>query len=187
MRAKWSPQEEILFALGMLEKYLNFRHTLKAHTTTEHTNLCCILLLSCALFPTIQQKLGLGLLGAKLRVTWSPQEEILFALGMLEKYRNTLFQIPSPLETYSTEHKPALHPAVVLHSAVYILSTEAGARFARSQAASHVEPARGDPLCTGHAGEVPQLPSPVKLQTLAQANCLLLLVAAVHRSWALAC
>jgi hypothetical protein len=26
LRAKWSPQEEILFALGMLEKYRNFRH-----------------------------------------------------------------------------------------------------------------------------------------------------------------
>jgi hypothetical protein len=34
------------------------------------------------------QRLGLGLLGAKLRATWTPQEEILFALGMLEKYRN---------------------------------------------------------------------------------------------------
>jgi hypothetical protein len=39
-------------------------------------------------FIVLQQKLGLGLLGAKLRAEWSPQEEILFALGMLEKYRN---------------------------------------------------------------------------------------------------
>ncbi|KAF6259804.1 hypothetical protein COO60DRAFT_975261 [Scenedesmus sp. NREL 46B-D3] len=38
--------------------------------------------------PVLVQKLGLSLLGAKLRAEWSPQEEILFALGMLEKYRN---------------------------------------------------------------------------------------------------
>jgi hypothetical protein len=55
-----------------------------------NSNLCYILLpASFAAFATHhQQKLGLGLLGAKLRATWSPQEEILFALGMLEKYRN---------------------------------------------------------------------------------------------------
>jgi hypothetical protein len=33
------------------------------------------------------QRLGLSLLGFKLQAAWSPQEEILFALGMLEKYR----------------------------------------------------------------------------------------------------
>ncbi|WIA23629.1 hypothetical protein OEZ85_000334 [Tetradesmus obliquus] len=38
--------------------------------------------------PQLVQKLGLGLLGAKLRAKWAPQEEILFALGMLERYRN---------------------------------------------------------------------------------------------------
>ncbi|WIA44120.1 hypothetical protein OEZ86_010462 [Tetradesmus obliquus] len=38
--------------------------------------------------PQLVQKLGLGLLGAKLRAKWTPQEEILFALGMLERYRN---------------------------------------------------------------------------------------------------
>lgn len=33
------------------------------------------------------QRLGLGLLGWKLAASWSPQEELLFALGMLERYR----------------------------------------------------------------------------------------------------
>jgi hypothetical protein len=38
---------------------------------------------SCSLL----QRLGLGLLGFKLQAAWSPQEELLFALGMLEQYR----------------------------------------------------------------------------------------------------
>ncbi|WIA30347.1 hypothetical protein OEZ86_000434 [Tetradesmus obliquus] len=35
----------------------------------------------------VAERLGLGLLGWKLAASWSPQEELLFALGMLERYR----------------------------------------------------------------------------------------------------
>ena len=36
---------------------------------------------------SLMQRLGLGLLGWKLAASWSPQEELLFAVGMLERCR----------------------------------------------------------------------------------------------------
>jgi hypothetical protein len=58
------------------------------HQLALNLTLCPQLLAGCILIMFLcMQRLGLSLLGFKLQAAWSSQEEILFALGMLEKYR----------------------------------------------------------------------------------------------------
>jgi hypothetical protein len=67
----------------MLEGYCTTLGACALASTELGLTLHCLLLPCLAVLLCVKQKLGLGLLGAKPRAEWSPQEETLFALGML--------------------------------------------------------------------------------------------------------